>query len=184
MFAPGKADRLLDVERGLARPGTAAGAAIHRDVRDRCMGSVAGLECGDVRRIVGLELVQDDRLSGALIAGGVQPRKPVGGGDLVGGETALGRLRGLGGGARLWTAGRDVGGGVRPGARDGRALDQRPRVGQRVQADHALDDARDVRVQKWSDAVGDRSASTGQGDTSQRQRERALQATGRRADRN
>ena len=87
------------------------------------MGAVARLIGGDVRGVVGLELVDGDGDPGAAVARAVQAREAVGGGDLVGGEGLLAGCGGRGGAARLRAAGDDVAAAARGSAR---ARDREP----------------------------------------------------------
>ena len=75
-----------------------SGAAVDRDVRDRGADPVAGLERGDVGRVVRLQLVDRDGRPGPDIAGPVEPGEPVRGRELVVGVAAVltagvGRMR-------------------------------------------------------------------------------------------
>src|SRR5262249_17323545 len=78
--ARGTPDRLLDVERRRAGTRALPAATVDRYVRDRHLGAVAALVCGDVGGGVRLQLVDGDRLSGTRIAGLIQRRESVRGG--------------------------------------------------------------------------------------------------------
>ena len=174
-------DHVLDVERGLALTGPRGVAAVDGDIRDQrvdrlAVDRVALLERPDVVRVVGLELEDRDGLASALVGravrtpGLVQPRQPVGRGDLVGGETALGRRRRGGAGAnRLGSAGGDVGPvRGRQRCRVVRLHQQWPFLRHRAQPEHALHVGGDRRIERRRLTVDDRARTVGQRDPRER----------------